>query len=189
LYPSLIPEEEREEASQSEFAAELNYQIIDGTWATTSVLWDNEENLINDTAFFLHHQGANDVVYNLGYTYQRNNPELLNNQAELRQTDASIAWPINNTWAVFGRWNYDLEQNSSFEELIGVEYRKCCWVIRLVYQKAAQDTGELDPVTGVPTTEMDNIVMLEFQLRGLGSLGKRTNSMLSESIWGYRERN
>lgn len=177
------------DASQSELAGEINYQIIDGTWASGSVLWDNEENLINDAAFFLHHQSDHDLIYNLGYTYQRANSLLLDNQGELRQTDASIEWPINNRWGIFSRWNYDLEDDSSFEEMFGVEYRECCWLVRLVFQNAEQATGESDPSTGQPVTERDNIVMLEFQLRGLGGIGDRTKSMLRESIWGYRERN
>jgi LPS-assembly protein len=178
-----------ENASQSELAGEINYQIIDGTWASTSVLWDNEANLVNDAAAFLHHQSENDLIYNLGYTYQRADSLLLNNQDELRQADASVEWPINNSWGIFTRWNYDLQNDSSFEEMFGVEYRECCWLARLVFQNALQDTGETDLTTGQPITERDNIIMLEFQLRGLGGIGDRTKSMLRESIWGYRERN
>ena len=70
--------------------------------------------------------------------------------------------------------------------MVGVQYDDCCWMVRLLYQQSVDDqyANELNDQIIV---ERDYAFVLEFQLKGLGSLGNKAESFLRESILGYED--
>jgi len=102
----------------------------------------------------------------------------------IEQIDASAILPLNERWRTFARVNYELDAHNALEDMFGLEYQDCCWAVRLVYQKAVN--GERLNSLGVVEARRDEIIMLEFQLKGLGSMGQKTEQVLKESIWGFR---
>lgn len=130
---------------------------------------------------------------NLSYRYRPGYRKLFNagvryQSKEYAQWDTSVAWPINNQWSILSRVNYSfLQQRISpitglledvrpglVEGLVGLEYTDCCWGARLVLHRFV-------------TTEQKatNRIYLQFDLRGLGSLGDDPDGILTRNIPGY----
>lgn len=174
------------ERSRSNVAAQLNWQPSDPVWATANALWDPDRGAVDQGSFYLHYEPDGRALYNFGYRYRRETLEIVTLSEEIDQLDASTVLPLSNRWRLFARWNYDLNDNRSIENLFGLEYEDCCWRVRMAYQ-AAIDGEELDEL-GIVRGKEDEVFLLEFQLKGLGSIGQKMSGMLEESIWGYRER-
>jgi LPS-assembly protein len=103
---------------------------------------------------------------NLAYRFQRD---------RLEQGELSGAWPLGQRWNAFGRVVYDLQDRSSLERFAGLEFKACCWRLRLVGRRfVSSRTGERD--TGV---------YLQLELNGLASVGSSADAFLDEAIRGY----
>ena len=173
--------------SNSNIATEIQIQPSDNTWLTTSLLWNSRTDTIDEGGFGVHYQTNNSSLYNLGYRFRRDSVRTLGNtRRDLSQADASIVLPITDRWSVFGRYRYDIEEQYALDEMVGVQYDDCCWMVRLLYQQSVDDqyANELNDQIIV---ERDYAFVLEFQLKGLGSLGNKAESFLRESILGYED--
>ena len=138
-------------------------------------------------------------IFNLNYTYT--NPDVQNpgRFQNAEETDLSFIWPLQGKWSVLGRWNFGWDKNQTLESLIGVEYNDCCWKTRLAYRRYQEEPRTVsvtvqDPVTGSTSVasalqyRADSGFFFEFQLKGLSTLGKRLDTLLEDSIPGYRRR-
>jgi LPS-assembly protein len=107
-----------------------------------------------------------DRALNFAYRFQRD---------RLEQGELSGAWPLGQRWNAFGRVVYDLQDRSSLERFAGLEFKACCWRLRLVGRRfVSSRTGERD--TGV---------YLQLELNGLASVGSSADAFLDEAIRGY----
>jgi LPS-assembly protein len=147
-------------------------------------LWDTDKNQIQQGNVYIHYEPSDRTIYNLGYRYNESNPEVTTLSNGIRQADASVAWPISQSWRLFLRINYDLDLHSSLEDLAGLEYEDCCWLTRIIYQRAV--FGEEVNTIGQTVAQRQRAILVEFQLKGLGGLGRRVDTLLKESIWGYK---
>jgi LPS-assembly protein len=77
---------------------------------------------------------------------------------------------------VFGRWYRAIDQGRTLEGLAGVEYNSCCWATRLAVRNYVNDAGDDD---------RNLSIYLQVELKGLGSFGKKSDSLLQRSIRGY----
>jgi LPS-assembly protein len=173
--------------SNSNIATEIQIQPSDNSWLSTSLLWNSRTDTIDEGGFGFHYQTKNSSLYNLGYRFRRDSVRTLGNtRRDLSQADASIVLPITDRWSVFGRYRYDIEEQYTLDEMVGVQYDDCCWMVRLLYQQSVDDqyANELNDQIIV---ERDYAFVLEFQLKGLGSLGNKAESFLRESILGYED--
>jgi LPS-assembly protein len=170
--------------SNSNIAGGLQFQPHQQFWTTTDLLWDSRQNNLNEAGVGMHYRSDANAIYNLGSRYRRAGATNSGSDTrDLKNIDGSMALPFAEQWSLFARYQYDLEENRSAEELFGLEYNSCCWTGRIVYQRAITDEDEVNP----NNIERDNIVVFEFQLKGMGSLGSTTKSLLEESILGYQQ--
>lgn len=176
--------ESSDDQANSAVAAQLALQPVESLWATTNVLWDADQNDVQQGNMYIHYEPKDRAIFNVGYRYNQSNPEVSTLSNGIRQADASVAWPINNSWRLFLRLNYDLDLKSSLEDLVGLEYEDCCWLTRIIYQRAVFG-DEMDDL-GRTVSQRDSAILFEFQLKGLGGLGRRVETLLEESIWGYK---
>ena len=113
-------------------------------------------------------------VVNMDYRFRRN---------ELRTQGLNLAWRFNPAWQAFGGHLYDLQNDHVLEQFLGFRYDSCCWAVRLVGKKLfdrLETSGEL---------RFENAIFLEFELKGLSSLGSRRDidTTLENGILGYSE--
>src|SRR5690606_4022630 len=123
-------------------------------------------------------------LVNLNYNYYDDGAVTADpGSEEIKPTDFSFAWSINQRWGLLGRWGYDLEQRRSYDNILGVEYESCCWRARLVNRRYLKESND-DPLA----VEAVRGIYLQIELKGLGGVGGSIDRMLEESISGYRER-
>lgn len=178
-----LPGEPVESDSNSEIATALRYYPTPNSWFTTDLLWDSHEHQITQNNVAFHYRAPNDALYNLGYSLRRNRALGGAQIRPVEQVDASLTLPLGRQWQLFAGWHFDIREDRSLESLAGVSYQNCCWLVRVVFQRSA----EPDTSNGSNDLTMDETVLLEFQLKGLGGIGDKIASVLEESIFGYRD--
>lgn len=119
-------------------------------------------------------------VVNVGVRYLRN---------EIGQFDTSWRWPVSPRWAALGRLNYSWARTARdpltlapmpaepgfVESVLGVEYRRDCWIARVVLQRFT--TAAFEKTTAF---------FLQLELRGVGHLGSNPLDILQRNIRGYQ---
>ena len=79
--------------------------------------------------------------------------------------------------------------NTSIEEMAGVEYDNCCWKVRLLHLRYYDNAtvGEF-PDFSNPDLEQEHTTQIQILLKGMGGFGSRITNILEDMIRGYRER-
>lgn len=161
--------------------------------------WDPMSHQTHRRQLALNYAKNSRQIVNLGYMYT--NPDI-ERRPGLAQEEAnvSVIWPVTNRWNAIGAWNFDLDRSQTLETLLGIEYNDCCWKSRLMFRRFIRParyvltlTNDPSSATGFATIDtlyatMDNGVFFEVQLKGLATLGQRLNSLLEDTIQGYRSR-
>ncbi|MCY3885164.1 MAG: LPS assembly protein LptD [Gammaproteobacteria bacterium] len=92
---------------------------------------------------------------------------------DLLQTFVSAKLSLNETWTLYGRWNYDWTFDRHVESFAGFEYSGCCVAFRFLWRKSLRygfaDWEDLRSRTGLH---------FELSLKGLTSFGDNIASML-----------
>ncbi len=186
-----------EVVSNSQIATEIQYQPTDRLWLTNSLLWDSRQDYLQEGGLGLHYQSDSKTLYNLGYRFNREAASNLGfGNRDVSQADASVVFPINEHWTTFARYRYDVEENRAVDDVFGLQYEDCCWMVRLLYQRGLKDeyveTIDDDVLVANELTsnivvERDYAFILEFELKGLGSLGNKAQKLLEENILGYED--
>lgn len=156
----------------------------------TDAQWNEETQDLDEGSFQLRYHRDRDHLFNLAYRYRNlvDSPNFIlppGIDPRIKQTDLSAAWPINQTWKLLARWNYDHSNSRNLETFAGVEYGNCCATIRLIAREWV-DEDELF----VPNIEANRGIFVQFTLNGLGNItGGGISSLLRDGIRGFRETN
>ncbi len=191
---------EDSQRDDSEFAAQFSARIGDHMRFNSDIVWDaDNSDKVSRGSASLRYQDEQYRLFNLSYRYIRNDPLAsdpldLDRDGDLtdeisrtiEQGDLSFSWPLFGNWSAVGRANYDFTFNRELETLFGVEYNDCCYRVRLVARKWV-DNELIDQIQTLDLEE-DQGIFLEFQLKGLGSLGSKIRGILNDGIYGYEER-
>ena len=177
---------EEQTRDTSNVAAQLNVNLSDN-WRINSYLeWNSSDNTYDVGSFQFQYQSAINKVFNAGFRFRDDNLGVTADGFDRRiiQSDISAAWPINNRWAMVAKQHYDHANDRSLETLAGVEYRNCCWNVRLVYREWIDRFDQQRQFQA----SNDYGLFLQFELIGLGSIiGGNVGNILAESIYGYRQ--
>lgn len=160
---------------QTPLVADAQWQVNDRWHARGEVQWDTEINQRERTSLSAGYNAGPRRQLHLGF---HDRPALPARPA-LRQGELGGLWPVLPQWSLFGRWFYDLDNHRSLETLGGVDYRDCCWNIRLLGHR------ELSDDNGDTVLEAESTVMLQIRLIGLGGFGGRVDSLLERSLPRY----
>lgn len=175
-------------SDSSVFAGEFSYSFSDNWRVYSDILWDDENQEIDEGSFQFRYQSSGDLIFNLAYRYRDvlALPDYLVNteiDPRIKQTDLSAVLPLNNNWRFLGRWNYDHSNSRNLETFAGVEYSNCCTTIRLV----AREWVRQDELF-LPEIDSNRGVFFQFTLHGLGDItGGGLSGLLSDSIAGFRD--
>ncbi|MBD2858622.1 LPS-assembly protein LptD [Spongiibacter sp. KMU-158] len=179
-----LPGDPIRKGSNSDVAGQVRLEANNNHSVSADILVDARHMDTNQSSISYHHNRDDGSLFNLGYTFRRAGNQFGGLDQDIKQLDGSLSYPINNQWKLFARSQYDLEEKRTMENLIGAEYQNCCWLTRVVFQQAL----EPDDNTGSNTnaTTLNNAILVEFQLKGLGGLGTAVSNVLKESIFGYQ---
>ncbi len=146
-----------------------------GRWRLVgSLVWDPNDNQIDEAAGGLQYRVDDRRIINLGYRNRR--PQ------DIDQTDVSFHWPVSRRIALFGRWNYDLVSKRTIEGIAGFEYNDCCWRVRVLARRFLDQPA----ARSFAAVDADSGVFLQIVLKGLAGFGSRMESVLERGIRGYR---
>ncbi|MBS0456352.1 MAG: LPS assembly protein LptD [Proteobacteria bacterium] len=162
----LLPGDPYAALGRSDLAVNANLALDDHWTMGAEYLYDphsGRSDLFGVRAQY--HFGHGGIV-SVGYRYR---PDLI------RQSDVSFIYPLNENWRLLGRWNYSLLDHSTLEGLAGVEWQDCCMAVRALARRYIHDTSG----------DKDTAIFLEIELKGLGSLGRDTGTLLERDILGY----
>lgn len=183
-----LPGDEVRKSSNSDLAGQIRLLPNDNSWISLDILYDARQGVLNQSNLGYHQRSDNGTLFNANYTFRREGSDLGGLEDDIMQGDMSLSLPLNDQWKIFAKTQYDFEDNRPIENLVGAEYQNCCWLTRVVYQRALEpDDDNESNVSGISSTGTQNTtaVLIEFQLKGLGGLGTAVTSVLKDSIFGY----
>jgi LPS-assembly protein len=184
---------EPETSSSSPYAASLTLRLNDALRVNGDVVWDPDDSQNDSGSLFTHYQPEPRKILNLGYRYNNdlNTYNVLtgafrrNPNTRIDQSHLSFMWPLNPQWSLIGRWQHDLAEDRILDAFGGLEYDSCCWKLRVI-NRYWVDYNEFESVA---TDDANRGIFLQIVLKGLGNVsGSGVDSLLDESIPGYRER-
>lgn len=159
---------EPQDLTKSPLIGEYNLYLHNNWSAGVSLHYDQESKKLERGLFKVQRKTNRGDVFNFAYRYR---------QDKIEQIDASAVIPIKSAHRLLTRVNYSTKSNKTIEALFGYEYKGCCWALRLMGRHYLVDETGLS----------NNGFYAEFQLNGLGALGRSPRRLLRQSILGYKE--
>lgn len=160
-------------------------------WETyTETLWNEDRGKRDRQSLALRYRDEQGRLFNVGYQFLARQPTVnslgyLTDRA-VEQYYTSAVYPLNNQWSLIGHWNRDVTNSRNLETIAGFEYDSCCWNARVVARSWVVNEQF---TTNADQQQTDNGIFLQVQLKSLGNVGDSLDSMLSDSILGYENRN
>ncbi len=162
--------------SSSPIVSELQFNLYQNWKVRTEYQWDPDQNRTQKLTGQVQYNSGDGKVLNLAYRVRHDQQQFITSRfPSIEQSDISFRWPLNHKWNVVGRWNHAVPENRSIEMFGGVEYQDCCWGVRAVARRYLTD------ITG----EQQTGIFLQFELKGLAGVGKKTSEFLKQNIRGY----
>ena len=173
--------------SSSEVAAELVFNPNDFVGVSGSLLWDPDSGNVNAGSIQANYKREDGSIINVGYTYRRPTDQLFA-QPVTEQFHFSTYFPVTSNWNLFAAWNYSIEADTSIEDMYGLEYDTCCWMVRLLHLRYFDNIPGQIPDFSNPNLERENSTQVQFVLKGLAGVGSRVTGILRDMIRGFEER-
>jgi len=160
VLPGASPQVQRKSDSVAELTSRWNRHID----TQASVLWSNDQHNIGRGSMTFRYQFDRDSMINLVYRYERDT---------IDQANIGLLWPWHRQWKFMGRWHYSLLDKQRLETFVGLEYDSCCWALRLVRR---------DYVSNLDNETSKNSLLLQLELKGLASVGRKIGSAFEEAL-------
>lgn len=162
-----LPNGTPQTGNRSELVFEASGEIAKNTRLTSTTFLNTGDKQITRNSLKLRYQNQKEQIFNVSYDYKRD---------DFRSTKVSFATPINERWSAAGSINYDLENKRKLESVAGLEYNSCCWKTRIAGRRYLLNDNET----------YDNAILLELELKGLGSFGSSATNLLRDRISGFK---
>ncbi len=161
---TLIPGDVPETARRSDLFGEVTARPGQGLHLRVTEQWNPEAERTERLGLRVNYSPRDRQLLGLNYRFYR--------PTQQRQADAIALWPLARQWRFVGRWNYDLENERSLDTIGGIEYESCCWITRLVARAYRTAIDE----------ELNHSLLVNFELKGLATLGKRLEDAVGRDI-------
>lgn len=167
LNPAAVPEQR----AYSDWVAEISAQPLKGLELSGGGRWNPELGQSEESSARVALVLGEERSISYGHRYHRVRAE--------KHHDLLMLWPLSARWHGVGRWYYDAEDARTVESLLGLEYRSCCWNLRVV--------GRSKPYYDTVRQEWapDHSLFVTLELKGLGTAGRKLNDVIREGILGY----
>jgi len=162
----LRPTDPALQENRSELAAEALARFGRNWRTQASVIFDTGRDRARLATLGVAYNPHERALLNLGYRLRED---------RIEQTDLSGFWPLSNRIQAIGRWNYSLFDERTIELLGGLEYRSCCYGVRIALRRYLTDSDG----------EYNNSIFVQLTLDGLGRLDTGLDDLLREGITGY----
>ena len=100
---------------------------------------------------------------------------------DIHHAEVGFRWPLAPRWEALGAFGFDNLNNEITDTHLGLAFNGCCYRSLLLVQRAV----DWDFIQGQYRVELENRVMLQFELGGLGVVGrKRIESLIDRKRFG-----
>jgi len=161
-----LPGEATETESDSPYVGELTFHPSSALDLTANARYNAHDDITEVFNTRLRYHPGQDKSVTLGYR--------LRNELDEQQADVAAYWPLTHHWQLLGRWQYDLEAERNLDVVAGLEYRSCCWGVRMVSRELLNTT----------TNELEHSIYFTFEFKGLSRIGNELDSELERGILG-----
>ena len=155
--------------SRSDIVADVRGWVTELLSARAEFIWNDRSDQIDRGSVRAQYKANKKQIVNASYRFNRN--------SVLEQTDYSFIWPVARRWHAFARWYYSHENDAPLESLGGVEYRSCCWALRVMHRRFFLADQE----------DFKESIMLQLELKGLASIGNPIESIMADSVPGFEK--
>ena len=183
-----LPGEAFDDTESSDIIGELDLTAYQDWNIHLGMQWDPGETRSERGDAQIQYRPDYNKVVNLGYRFRRDiietteevippsgPPTSVVRQEDLEQVEGSVAWPIGDQWGAYARLVYSLDDSQTLDQFAGIEYRSCCWRLRMVARRYVRSRDG----------DMDTSILLQLELNGLSSVGTGADTFLERSIRGY----
>ncbi len=161
-----LPDETLQTGTRSEVVAEMAGDLNDSTRLSGTAFIDTDRKQVSANQLRVNYRDQKERVLNLGYSQRK---------GEYEAAHISFATPVTAQWRLVGGYEQDLKNNRMLEALAGAEYQSCCWKGRVAARQYLLSDN----------TTYDDALLVEVELKGLGSFGSGTRNFLENRIYGY----
>jgi LPS-assembly protein len=162
-----LPDRALNTADTTDYIAEVSIHMTDAWRLDVDYQWDGETNSTARAETSIQY-APEDNRY-VGFSYRRR-------EGLLEQGDASLVWPIGQSWRVIGHYSYSFLDEEALDQFLGLEYEACCWRLRLIGRR----------YISARTGDSDSSISVQLQLRGFSDEGGAPEELLDRGILGYR---
>lgn len=163
---TLNPSDTPELDSTSPYIGVLAFRPNTALELTANARYNSHTSITEVLTTRLRYHPGRDKSVTLGYRRREDENE--------EQTDIAAYWPLARQWQFLGRWQYDLVEERNLDVVAGLEYRSCCWGVRVVGRQLLNTTSG----------ELENSIYLTFEFKGLSRIGSDLDSELERGILG-----
>lgn len=96
-----------------------------------------------------------------------------------QQVDSAASIRLGADWSLVASSRYALDTQFSPESVVGLEYNNCCWSIRVLGRMFRSD----------PNAPIQRHIGLQFEFKGLTSVGQNLQKRFGSEILGYQDEN
>lgn len=165
------------ERDRSDYITELRLSLPRGFEIDADYRWDPDNADTNKLRTLLRWRGSDQAAVNL--SLRREKTDGVTDQ---NQISASLAVPITAAWRGFAGAREDLDARQTLETFFGFEQSGCCHSFRFIVSE--ERLRNVDP----GQSSLDQTIMFELELKGLGGIGDRIRPFLDAEIDGYNPR-
>jgi len=175
-----------EQPSSSPLAGEVQWQFANNWRTRLDVQYNphaqSEEEPVEKASWQLNYLDPAHWLFDMNFSHVQ--------ATKQKQVGISFFAPINDRFALYAQRKQDIypydtatrtqkqEDNLlNIESLVGLEYQNCCWRVQLTYEEQTQSNNV-----------KDYQFMFQVHLKGLGIIGSKSETLLSERIYGYDQR-
>ena len=177
--------------SVSDIASYFTYNFNPKWSFNTTLNYNTNVTRVDSQAYTIQYLPNSLDIFNISYQNNQQNYNLLSTQQIEAGTappassviGTSFVYGVTPAWALMGSFNYSVENSGTVSALAGIQYSSCCWALRLMaYQYVANNNPN---TPNVLTGTLDTVYMVQFLLKGLGSVGNSQSTVLASLIPGY----
>lgn len=181
--------------ASSNWALQVSGQVRKGLHISADAAYDQRADHLENANAGLHYMDDSHRIFNLTYRYalkvlnaNPSQPTLIQPQS-MNQLDASIILPINSRWSIIARNNRDFTHGVELDTFAGLEYNDCCYRVRVMGRRwLLVDYTTPDFFANLKSDDFEPGIMIELELKGLGSMDKQIGNLLEKTITGFTER-
>lgn len=180
----LFDETSRVTASNSEVAAELDFQLSSRWYVSSAMQYDTDMSSVRKSRVAVEYRKDHGNLIQLNHRRVRS---LVGTNEEVEQVGLIGAWKLADNWSVASHWYSDLRTNRTMDALVGLQYDSCCWSMRVSAYRRVNRNYDLTFADGpLPAADFDNGISVQFILTGLSNSASGMMDMLQQGIFGYR---